>query len=217
MTSILSIDAATATRSSSASAYLEPNLHRKNLMVLTEAQVTKVSAPSSSGPSDMQCRGADLPHQVLLADDGALQKASGVELVINGTTHRIENVKHDVVLSAGRADSISTLRESIARRSPSCAQVRSRRRSCLSCLESATRAFSRSTASPPAFTCLVSARTCVRGPSVSHRMTLPSASIELTTDSEDHIGVCTVAECETDDETPDVLTTPEIIKEHEEL
>lgn len=41
MTSMLSIDASTAKRSC-ATAYLEPNLDRPNLLVLTAAHVTKV-------------------------------------------------------------------------------------------------------------------------------------------------------------------------------
>lgn len=46
MTSLLSVDADTAKRSYAASAYLEPNLQRENLLVLTEAYVTKVRAYS---------------------------------------------------------------------------------------------------------------------------------------------------------------------------
>lgn len=42
MTSLVSIDPETATRSYSSSAYLDPNLERKNLLVLIDAQVTKV-------------------------------------------------------------------------------------------------------------------------------------------------------------------------------
>ena len=42
VTSILTIDSETSTRSYSANGYLEPNLERENLLVLTEAQVTKV-------------------------------------------------------------------------------------------------------------------------------------------------------------------------------
>ena len=48
MTSLLSVDAETAKRSYAASAYLEPNLDRKNLLVLTEAYVTKVLHPPLS-------------------------------------------------------------------------------------------------------------------------------------------------------------------------
>ena len=42
MTSLVSVDAETGKRSYSAADYLEPNLDRKNLLVLTEAHVTKV-------------------------------------------------------------------------------------------------------------------------------------------------------------------------------
>ena len=42
MTAPVTVDATTAKRCYAAPAYLEPNLHRKNLLVLTEAQVTKV-------------------------------------------------------------------------------------------------------------------------------------------------------------------------------
>ncbi|TBU53003.1 GMC oxidoreductase [Dichomitus squalens] len=77
--SFLSIDATTAKRSHAANAYLEPNLGRKNLLVLTGAHVTKV----------------------ILKQDGPLQKAIGVEFVKDGTTNRLENVRRDVVLAAG--------------------------------------------------------------------------------------------------------------------
>lgn len=46
MTSLLSIDTTTAKRSYASSAYLEPNLDRKNLLVLTEARVIKVRLQS---------------------------------------------------------------------------------------------------------------------------------------------------------------------------
>ena len=80
MTSLVSGDADTAKRSYSASAYLEPNIDRPNLLVLTEAHVTKV----------------------LLERDDELQRARGVEFVVNGTTHRVENVRFDVVVSGGK-------------------------------------------------------------------------------------------------------------------
>lgn len=42
MTSFISADADTAQRSYAYSAYLEPNIDRKNLLVLTDTHVTKV-------------------------------------------------------------------------------------------------------------------------------------------------------------------------------
>ena len=42
MTSFASINPTTAKRSYATPAYLEPNIGRKNLLVLTDAQVTKV-------------------------------------------------------------------------------------------------------------------------------------------------------------------------------
>lgn len=42
MSAFLSVDPVTAKRSYAASAYLEPNLNRENLLVLVDAQVTKV-------------------------------------------------------------------------------------------------------------------------------------------------------------------------------
>ncbi len=48
MTALTTVDATTAKRCSAASAYLVPNLHRKNLLVLTEAHVTKVKFATRS-------------------------------------------------------------------------------------------------------------------------------------------------------------------------
>lgn len=42
MTSILTVDSKAAKRSYAYPEYLKPNLHRKNLMVLTDTHVTKV-------------------------------------------------------------------------------------------------------------------------------------------------------------------------------
>ena len=55
VTTLLSIDPATAKRSYSASGYLEPNLHRKNLLVMTESQVTKVCASIIWHDSELIC------------------------------------------------------------------------------------------------------------------------------------------------------------------
>lgn len=49
MTSLLSVDLETSKRCYAASAYLEPNLHRQNLLVLTEAYVTKVCCMGTMG------------------------------------------------------------------------------------------------------------------------------------------------------------------------
>lgn len=79
MTSLLSVDSTTGTRSYTVNAYLEPNLHRPNLLVLTEAQVTKV----------------------ILEKVGSLQKAIGVELVQDGESLKLDKVKRDIVICAG--------------------------------------------------------------------------------------------------------------------
>lgn len=79
MSSLLSIDPVTATRSYSSSAYLDANLHRKNLLVLIDAHVTKV----------------------IFEKDGSLHKAVGVEFVKDGILGRIEGFQKDCIISAG--------------------------------------------------------------------------------------------------------------------
>ncbi|EKM50948.1 uncharacterized protein PHACADRAFT_212858 [Phanerochaete carnosa HHB-10118-sp] len=150
VTSILTIDTNTATRSYAANAYSEPNLHRKNLLVLTEAQVTKV----------------------LLEGQGSLLRATGVEFVQNGQTLCIENVKRDVVLSTGSFQTPQLLELSGV--------------------------------GNPDILSKHGIKTLVYLPGVGENL-------------RGYIGVCTVAECETDDETPDILAGPDVIKLHEDL
>ena len=96
MTSLVTVDATTGKRCSAASAYLEPNLHRKNLLVLTEAHVTKASYICILGC--LQCLSA---HQILFEEDGHLKRALGIECLKGGKLLRIDNVKRDVVIAAG--------------------------------------------------------------------------------------------------------------------
>ncbi|PAV21553.1 alcohol oxidase [Pyrrhoderma noxium] len=80
MTSFASINPTTAKRSYATPAYLEPNIGRKNLLVLTDAQVTKL----------------------LLEDDkSSLKKAVGIEFIRDGERYTIGGVKKDVIISAG--------------------------------------------------------------------------------------------------------------------
>jgi choline dehydrogenase-like flavoprotein len=72
--SLQSIDPSNSTRSYSATAYLRPNLGRKNLVVMQGAQATKVVLNG--------------------------KKAVGVEFVVNGTTFEVA-ARKEVVLSAG--------------------------------------------------------------------------------------------------------------------
>lgn len=51
MTSTLTVDSETGTRSYAYPAYLRPNLHRENLMVLTDTYITKVRRTLSPIPS----------------------------------------------------------------------------------------------------------------------------------------------------------------------
>ena len=76
---MLSVDASTGTRSYTVNAYLEPNLDRPNLMVLTEAQVTRI----------------------ILETDGAVHRATGVEFIYNNKLLTVNDVKRDVILCAG--------------------------------------------------------------------------------------------------------------------
>lgn len=78
-TSLLTEDVTTTTRSYSVTAYLNPNLGRSNFLVLTHAQVIKV----------------------LLTPEGDLNRATGVELYLDGILRRIEQVRRDVIISCG--------------------------------------------------------------------------------------------------------------------
>ena len=80
MTSLLSLDNATGRRSYAVDAYLALSLGRPNLLVLTHAQVTRV----------------------LFAAGAAVPRATGVELVQGGKTLRVEGVRRDVVITAGK-------------------------------------------------------------------------------------------------------------------
>ncbi|KIK64397.1 hypothetical protein GYMLUDRAFT_240944 [Collybiopsis luxurians FD-317 M1] len=87
-TTLNSVDPHTMTRSSAYTAYFQPNAERKNLLILTKAQVVKILfEPSENG----------------------LQKATGVEFVLHedeaGFGDRqilsIKDVSRDIILSAG--------------------------------------------------------------------------------------------------------------------
>ncbi|CDO78110.1 GMC oxidoreductase [Trametes cinnabarina] len=150
MTSLVSVDATTAKRSYAASAYLEPNLHRKNLHVLTGAHVTKV----------------------LLTSGGDLKRASGVEYIKDGKKLRIENVKRDVVVSGGTLQTPQILE--------------------LSGIGN------------PSILSKYGIATVIDLPGVGENL-------------QDHVGVSTIAEVDTNDETMDVLADPAFLKKHEEL
>ncbi|OSD00955.1 GMC oxidoreductase [Trametes coccinea BRFM310] len=150
MTSLVSVDATTAKRSYAASAYLEPNLHRQNLHVLTEAYVTKV----------------------LLESTGDLQRAVGIEYIKDGKTLRIDNVKRDIVISGGTLQTPQILELSgIGNKS-----ILSK----------------------------YGIKTIIDVPGVGENL-------------QDHVGVSTIAEVDTHDETMDVLADPAFLKKHEEL
>ncbi|KAF9254620.1 alcohol oxidase [Marasmius fiardii PR-910] len=74
-----SVDPVTATRSYSASAYLKPHLGRKNLLVVTEAFVTKIHFNDSTS---------------------GLKQASAVDFVHGGKKYTVQVAK-EVILSAG--------------------------------------------------------------------------------------------------------------------
>ncbi|KAF5343030.1 hypothetical protein D9758_011162 [Tetrapyrgos nigripes] len=74
-----SVDPVTATRSYSASAYLQPHLERKNLFIVTEAFATKVHFDDSQ--------------------DG-LKRARAVDFVHGGQTYTVKATK-EIILSAG--------------------------------------------------------------------------------------------------------------------
>ncbi|KAF8645763.1 hypothetical protein AX16_007630 [Volvariella volvacea WC 439] len=80
VTTYATIDPRSATRSSAASAYYQPNAARPNLLVLINAQVTKVLFEQAGNGE---------------------QRAVGVELVQNGEKSSITGVKREVVLAAG--------------------------------------------------------------------------------------------------------------------
>lgn len=75
-----SVDPRTATRSSAVTAYLNPNIGRNNLYVLTDTQVVKI---------------------ILAEDDQSLQKAAGVDVMQGGVLSRIDGVHRDIIISAG--------------------------------------------------------------------------------------------------------------------
>ncbi|KAI0033381.1 alcohol oxidase [Vararia minispora EC-137] len=75
-----SIDPDTATRSYAASGYYAPNAERKNLVVLTDAMVSKILL--ESGPN-------------------GLKRAVGVNIIHAGRKYEVRGVRKDVVVSAG--------------------------------------------------------------------------------------------------------------------
>ncbi|KAI8980779.1 GMC oxidoreductase [Trametes punicea] len=150
MTSLVSVDVTTAKRSYAAPAYLEPNLHRKNLHVLTEAYVTKV----------------------LLESVGDLKRAIGVEYLKDGKQLRINNVKRDVVISGGTLQTPQILELSGIGNRPILSKF-----------------------------------------GIETIIDLPGVGENL----QDHVGVSTIAEVDTNDETMDVLADPVFLKKHEEL
>ncbi|EJD00188.1 alcohol oxidase [Fomitiporia mediterranea MF3/22] len=76
-----SVDPRTATRSYAVTAYMQPNIWRRNFLVLTDTQVTRVMfGDQTSSP---------------------LRQATGVELLRDGTICRIGPVRRDIILSAG--------------------------------------------------------------------------------------------------------------------
>lgn len=150
MTSLLSVDATTAKRSYAASAYLEPNLDRSNLLVLTEAYVTKV----------------------LLEENGDLRRAVGIEYLKGGIQLRIDNVKRDVIVAAGTLQTPQILE--------------------LSGIGN------------PTILSQFGIETIIDLPGVGENL-------------QDHVGVTTIVEVNTRDETTDVLADPLMVKKHEEL
>ncbi|EKM52284.1 uncharacterized protein PHACADRAFT_260581 [Phanerochaete carnosa HHB-10118-sp] len=150
MTSLVSVDATTAKRSYAASAYLEPNLHRKNLLVLTEAYVTKV----------------------LLESDGDLKRAVGIQYIKDGKPLRIDNVKRDVIVAGGTLQTPQILE--------------------LSGIGN------------PSILSQFGIETIIDLPGVGENL-------------QDHVGVTTVVEVDTTDETMDVLADAQFLKKHEEL
>ncbi|KLO19190.1 GMC oxidoreductase [Schizopora paradoxa] len=79
VSALISVDPVTAKRSYASPAYLEPNLHRSNLLVLIEAHVTKIIFEEAAG----------------------LQKAVGVEFLKDGTVHRVVGVQREYIIAAG--------------------------------------------------------------------------------------------------------------------
>lgn len=99
MTSLVSVDSNTAKRSYAASAYLEPNLNRPNLLVLTEAYVTKVCFYRNFHicPTD-----TSVLTKVLFQDTKeSLKRAVGVECIKDGIKLRVDTVQKDVIIAAG--------------------------------------------------------------------------------------------------------------------
>ncbi|KIJ36601.1 GMC oxidoreductase [Sphaerobolus stellatus SS14] len=80
MTSFISVDPETATRSHAGSGYFEPNASRKNLVVLTDAQVLKI---------------------ILTPGENGLQSANDVVFTVDGSVTTLKNIKGEVILSTG--------------------------------------------------------------------------------------------------------------------
>ncbi|EKM52238.1 uncharacterized protein PHACADRAFT_260475 [Phanerochaete carnosa HHB-10118-sp] len=150
MMSLISVDATTAKRSHAASAYLEPNLDRENLLVLTGAHVTKV----------------------ILGQEGVLQKAIGVEFVKDGIVLHLDNVRKDIVLAAGSYQTPQLLELSGIGNSE-----------------------------------------ILKQHGIEVKIDLPGVGENL----QDHVGMTTIVEIETDERTADDLADPVFAKEQEEL
>lgn len=150
MTSFISADADTAKRSYAYSAYLEPNIDRKNLFVLTDTHVTKV----------------------VLEGDGDLQRATGILAVRNEKEISIGGVRRGVVVAAGTFQTPQVLELS-----------------------------------------------GIGNPSILSQFGIKSV-IDLPGVGEnlqDHVGVSTIVEVETSDETADLFADPAVVQKHEDL
>ena len=99
MTAFCSVDTETMTRSYATSAYLEPNLHRPNLLVVTDVYVTKVS-------QRLLCA-TDITSiaitQVTFEEGCGLRRALGVKYICKGASGEISGIQKDVILCTGIA------------------------------------------------------------------------------------------------------------------
>ncbi|KAI0039000.1 GMC oxidoreductase [Auriscalpium vulgare] len=80
-TGLGTVDPSTATRSYAASGYYEPNSTRKNLVILTNALVSKLVFEND--------------------DSGRLPRAIGADFIVNGRLFELRGVRKEVILSAG--------------------------------------------------------------------------------------------------------------------
>ncbi|KLO19195.1 alcohol oxidase [Schizopora paradoxa] len=150
VTPLYTLDPSTTTRSYAASGYLETNLHRKNLFVLTNAQVTKINFETK----------------------GLLQRTVSVDVLSQGTEYRISKIQRDIILSSGTLQTPQLLELSGI--------------------------------GHPDILSRHGIRTLINLPGVGENL-------------QDHVGVTTIAQVETVDETVNDLIDPVIFKKHEEL